>query len=126
MYFDSIRTLLGSRPLNGPDAATLLLQRAIAEAGLGDTFAARRTLAAALATAHRIALRADLTDVIIPYTAAAVYARLGEPETAVHWLAAGLANPSTGYTARAYAIEPSLFVLRGTPAFERFLREHPQ
>ena len=126
VYYDSIRTLLGSRPLNGPDAPTLLLQRAVAEAGLGDTVAARRTLATALATARRIALRADLTDVIIPYTAAAVYARLGEPETAVRWLAAGLANPSGGYTARGYAIEPSLFVLRGTPAFERFLREHPQ
>jgi len=106
-------------------APALLLQRALAEAGLGDTAAARRTLATALVAARRIALRADLTDALSPLTAAAVYARLGEPETAVRWLAAGLASPHGVYTARRFAIEPSLFVLRGTPAFERFLREHP-
>jgi len=126
VYYDSIRTLLMSRPLTGPYAPTLLLQRALAEAGVGDTAVARRTLVTALATARRTASRPDLTDVFFPRSAAAVYARLGEPETAVRWLAAGLASPSGGYTSRRYAMEPSLFVLRGTPAFERFLREHPQ
>ena len=126
VYYDSIRTVLGSRPLSGPNAPLLLMFRALAEAGVGDTAVARRTLVTALAAGRRVALRADLTGVISPYIAAAVYARLGESETAVRWLAAGLANPSGGHTARRYAAEPSLLVLRGTPAFERFLREHPR
>ena len=126
MYYDSIRTLLESRLLNGPDAPTLLLRRALAEVEVGDTAVARRTLVTALATAQRNAVGVGRTDLFVPVTAAAVYARLGEPETAVRWLAAGLAAPSAGYTARRYAVEPSLFVLRGTPAFERFLGEHPQ
>jgi tetratricopeptide (TPR) repeat protein len=124
VYYDSVRSLLTGRVLGGVQGPDLLAARALSEAALGDPRAARRTLAAALAGARRAALRSDLTDVLGASTVAAVYARLGEPETAVRWLEAGLAAP-VGSTARGYAAQPSLFVLRGAPAFERFLRAHP-
>ena len=59
-------------------------------------------------------------------TMAGLYARLRMPDSAARWLAVVAANrdcPCASWTARAFAIEPRLRELRGTPAFERFLRE---
>jgi TolB-like protein len=124
VYYDSVRSLLAGRVLGGALGPDLLAARALSEAALGDRRAARRTLSAALAAARRTALRADLTDVLSTSIVAAAYGHLGEPETAVRWLEAGIAAPG-GWTARGYARDPKLFVLRGAPAFERFLRAHP-
>ena len=133
VYSDSVRRLLAGRPLTGPQESGLLQSLAFAQANLADTAAARRTLGRAIALArmqpwmqppaHGDSLPVPGVDVI---TAAATYARLGETETAVRWIEAGYATSSGGWTARAYAIEPKLLVLRGTPAFERFLRAHPE
>ena len=124
VYYDSIRGLLTRRARDAA-SAPLLMERALAEAALGDRAAARGTLVAALAAARRDANRADVTDRFEPITVAALYARLGEPDTAVRWLAAGLSNPAGGWTARGYAAHPKLRILHGTPAFARLLREHP-
>ena len=128
VYYDSIRVSLArmkGRDVVGFFGTGLLAQRALAEAALGDTAAARRTLAEVLEAARQTATRRDLFDVLDETTMAAIYARLGEPDTAVRWLEAGLAAPF-GWTGRGYAVEPRLQVLRGTAAFERFLRAHPE
>jgi tetratricopeptide (TPR) repeat protein len=124
VYYDSVRTVLaGLSPRHGP-FRSLVQMRAAAEAMAGDTAAARRSLAAILAAAPPGAgPSTHLGGLLDPVRAATVYARLGEPETAVRWLAAGLGRP---WSARGYALMPELRILRGRPAFERLLREHPE
>ncbi len=126
VYSDSIRAILARRPLARGDDALLLALRAFAEANLGDTATARTTLARALRQARALAPPADSLRVLDPEVVAGTYARLGEPETAVRWLDAWLANPMGGRTLRGIAISPKLAVLRGTPEFARFLRAHAE
>jgi hypothetical protein len=124
-YYDSIRTRLAAVPAEQVFALNVPGYRALAEAALGDTATARRTLSSLLVSARQIASRADLTDVLDARIMAGIYGRLDEPEEAVRWLEAGLRAP-VSFTARGYANEPKTHVLRGTPAFERFLRAHPE
>ena len=125
VYSDSVRTLLAGRTGRGRFAIPLLVYRAYAQAVLGDSVAARQSVASALAGARRVANRPDLVDVLEPVDMAAIYARLGAPDTAVRWLAAGLSAPD-GWTIGGYAAQPMLRTLRGTGAFARLMREHPE
>ena len=124
-YYDSIRTKLSRRTLSGPRLYALAGYLALAQSATGDTAAGRRTLTSLVASARQVATRSDLRDVLEPRVMAAIYGRLGEPEEAVPWLEAGLRAP-VRWTARGYANEPKTKVLRGSPAFERFLRAHPE
>jgi tetratricopeptide (TPR) repeat protein len=119
---DSLRTLLAGRPLGG-GAEDLLSWRAFAEAATGAEAEAGRTLARVTELARPGTPDMSRVDGIV---VAAAYARLGESATAMRWLEATLANPMGSYTARAFTIDPKLLPLRGTPLFERFLREHPE
>ena len=83
---------------------------------------ARRTLAAITEVARPGTPDMSRVDGV---AVAAAYARLGDVPSAMRWLDATLANPMGSYTARAFAIDPKLLPLRGTPAFVAFLREHP-
>lgn len=121
-HHDSLRALLGSRPLGG-DAEYLLSRRAFAEAASNAAPEARRTLARITETARPGTPDMSRLDGV---AVAAAYARLGDIPSAMRWLAATLANPMGSYTARAFAIEPKLLPLRRTPAFAKFLREHQQ
>jgi tetratricopeptide (TPR) repeat protein len=119
---DSLRTLLAGRKLGG-DTEYLLSRRAFAEAASGADADALRTLAGITRAARPGTADMSRVDGV---AVAAAYARLGDVPAAMRWLEATLANPKGGYTARAIAIEPKLLPLRGTPLFERFLREHAQ
>ena len=125
-YYDSIRVVLTDRKVNGFSQTFLAAELGLAQAVLGQPAAARASLARAMAAARPVAKRPDLTDALNPFLVAAVYAWLHEPETAVHWLEMGLGNPTRGYTAAGLAIRPNLLPLRGTPTFDRMLREHRQ
>jgi serine/threonine protein kinase len=119
-YLDSLRQqndrpLVSITPLS--EAALALAQ---AWRGQGD--AARRTLA-------RLAAKSNVSASYVPESApveAAVHARLGEPDEAVRWLEKSLADPAGGTTLRGLLVSfaPWLAPLRGTPAFDRFLRQH--
>ena len=125
-YSDSIRRLLSGRSLSGPTEPVLRAYLAFAQANLGQVVEARRTLQRTLAAATALSPRPVPIDVLDVGTMAGIYARIGEPETAVQWLEAALANPAGGVTARSLAIEPKVQALRGTQAFERFLAKHAQ
>jgi TolB-like protein len=122
-YYDSIRTLLAKRPAAVSDEPGFLMERALVEATLGQPAVARATVAHMIAISRPMAARRDLTDVLDPMMMARIYARLGEKETAVRWLRAGLENPLDSYTAERYAIDPTLQLLRGTPAFDQLVRQ---
>jgi hypothetical protein len=117
---DSIRALLAGRSLGG-GAEYLLSRRAFAEAASGAEAAARRTLAGLTQTARPGTPDMSRVDGV---AVAAAYARIGDSPSALRWLGATLANPMGSYTARAFALDPKLLPLRGTPSFERFLRDH--
>jgi TolB-like protein len=123
VYYDSIRTALTGRALDGPGEFLLHAIRALAEAAVGDTATARRSLAR---SATRAGPDADGDDLGLLYMRAATHARLGESERAVRYLERLLAYPAGGFTARALAAEAKFRPLHGTPAFERFLRAHPE
>ena len=119
---DSLRALLADLRIVG-GVEFFLSRRAFAEAASGADAEARRTLARVTEMAHPGTADMSRADGI---AVAAAYARLGDSPTAMRWLEATLANPMGSYTARAFAIEPKLLPLHGTPAFEAFLRAHPQ
>jgi TolB-like protein/tetratricopeptide (TPR) repeat protein len=125
LEYQSIRRIVSGRPLSGYWEAPLLSHLALAQATLGQPDEARRTLARALAVARAASARPDLSDVLASDVISAVHAQLGEPDKAVAWLELAVANPGGQWTARGFSIRPKLFVLRGTPEFERFLRAHP-
>ena len=64
-----------------------------------------------------------MTDVLDAATVAGIYARLGEPDAAMRWIENAVRNPFGYHTALDYGNDPKLKVLRGTPAFERLIRE---
>ncbi|MDB4890026.1 MAG: protein kinase [Gemmatimonadetes bacterium] len=119
---DSLRTVLAGRKLGG-GTEYLLSRRAFAEAASGADVDARRTLAGITEAARPGTADMSRVDGV---AVAAAYARLGDSSTAMRWLAATLSNPMGSYTARAFTIDPKLLPIRGTPLFERFLREHPE
>ncbi len=121
-HHDSLRALLGGRSLGG-GMEFLLSRRAFAEAASGANAAARRTVAAIEETARPGTPDMSRADGVV---VAGAYARLGDVPAAMRWLEATLANPMGSYTARAFATEPKLLSLRGTPAFAQFRRAHPQ
>ncbi|HEY0776751.1 MAG TPA: serine/threonine-protein kinase [Gemmatirosa sp.] len=128
-YGDSLQSLLAGRALAGDNDANVVAILAFAQANRGDTAAARGTLARAFATAR--VWNPDTVRRVDARVVAGTFARLGEPATAVRWLAADLADPhgdwvAGGWTPRAFAVSPKLLVLHRTPAFERFLRAHPE
>jgi len=115
--------LLDSRSLKGPNEGPLLVQLAGAEGIVGNHEASRRSINQAVTVAR------SLSKLELPYDAldgtlvAAVYARLGESDTAVRWLEATLPQYAS---VRGLLLDPRLSLLRGTPAFERFLKAHPE
>ena len=125
VYADSMRRIIAGRALSGGGEAGLLSELAFAHAALGDTAAARRAITRAVALARATAAPADSFNVL-GVGVAGTYARLGEPETAVRWLATRFVSGTIAITAQGLRVAPKLLVLRGTPAFERFLRAHPQ
>ena len=124
VYYDSIATLLSNRPLSGGREVDMLSELALAQAALGRESESRRTLDRVFALRRRTAPRTDGTDGLDAATIAGTYARLGQPDSAVNWLEQSLPRGNGGYTAKSLVINPKFWLLRGTPAFERFVRAH--
>jgi TolB-like protein len=121
--YDSIRAMLSGRTLSGFFEAGMLFRLAHAQAVLGQMAPARETMDRAFRVARSSSARANLFDVVEPDVIAATYARLGEPEKAVAWLESIVKDRGASWTARGLANRPKLLLLRGTPAYERFLRD---
>ncbi|HKH94007.1 MAG TPA: protein kinase, partial [Gemmatimonadaceae bacterium] len=124
VYYDSIATLLTNRRLSGANEEGLLSKLALAQAALGRKSESRRTLDRLFALRKRTASRSDGTGGLDAVVMAGTYARLGQPDSAVSWLERSLAEGNGGYPAKSIEVHPKLRVLRGMPAFERFLRAH--
>jgi serine/threonine-protein kinase len=124
VYYDSIATLLTHRPLSGGREAAMLMELALAQSALGRARESRGTLDRLFALQRRTAAGSNATAGLDAAAVAGTYARMGQPDSAVSWLERSLATVNGGYTAKAFAINPKLRLLRGTPEFERFLRSH--
>jgi Flp pilus assembly protein TadD len=125
-YYDSIRTILENRTLSGGSEASMLSELALAQAAVGRPGESRRTLDRMLSFARGSSTRADQTGNLDATIMGGLYARLGQPDSAVIWLEKTIANPIGRYTSQGLAVNPKLRVLHGTPAFERFLGAHPR
>lgn len=123
-YYDSIATILVNRPLSGGWEAGMLGELALAQAALGRASESRRTLDRLFALRRRTGSQPDMTGELDATVMAGTYARLGQPDSATSWLERALANGSGRYTSKALERNPKLWVLRGAPAFERFMRAH--
>jgi serine/threonine-protein kinase len=123
-YYDSIHTLLIGRPLSGASEPLMLSELALAQAAVAHSHESRRTLGRLFELVRGTVARRDFTSSLDAIVMAGTYARLSEPDSAVRWLERMLADPVGQHTANAIAGHPKLRPLHGTPAFERFLREH--
>ena len=123
-YYDSIAAMLANRPLRGAGEPTMLAELALAQAALGRASESRGTLDRLFALRKRTASRSDGADGLDATVVAGTYARLGQPDSAVSSLERSLAKGVGLYSAKSYAENPKLRLLRGTPAFEQFLRAH--
>jgi hypothetical protein len=123
-YYDSIAAMITNRPLRGAGEPTMLAELALAQAALGRASESRGTLDRLFALRKRTASRSDGADGLDATVVAGTYARLGQPDSAVSWLERSLAKGIGMYSAKSYATNPKLRLLRGTPAFEQFLRAH--
>jgi serine/threonine-protein kinase len=125
VYYDSMATILTRRAL-GSSETGLLSELALAQAATGRSGDSRRTLDRLFSFVRGTATRPDLTRTLDVTIMGGTYARLSQPDSAVRWLERTLADPAGRYTANGLAANPKLLLLHGTPAFERFMREHPQ
>ena len=124
VYYDSMATLLTNRPLSGADELGFLSMLALAQAALGRERESRGTLDRLFALRRRTASRSGGAGGLDATVIAGTYARLGQPDSAVRWLEQSLITGNAGYTAKSIEIAPKLWLLRGTPEFQRFLRVH--
>jgi len=123
-YYDSIAALLVDRPLSGATEGVMLSELALAQAAQGRAIESRRALERLFALRRRTASQPDMTGELDATVMAGTYARLGQPDSAASWLERALANGDGQYTAKALERNPKLWLLRGAPAFERFMRAH--
>jgi serine/threonine protein kinase/tetratricopeptide (TPR) repeat protein len=123
-YYDSIAAMLTNRQLSGGAEGTMISELALAQAALGRATESHATLDRLFALRSRTAARSGGAEGLDATVMAGTYARLGEPDSAVSWLERSLMKGIVSYSAKSFALNPKLRLLRGTPAFERFLRAH--
>ncbi len=122
VYYDSIIGKLEGRSLSGPGEASLRIFLAYAYSAIGRGTDAERELERAKAAARASnQINDDGTPDMDRRVVAGILANTNKPDAAVRELRLLVAN--SGWTRPGLAIVSKLRGLRGTPAFEAFLRE---
>jgi len=122
IYYDSIIGKLEGRTLSGPGESALRLYLAHAYSAMGRNADAVRELERARSASKAAGrVNADGSPRVDRRIVAGILGNIGQPDAAVHELR--LLMNERPWTRRGLAVVSKLQSLRGTPAFEAFLRE---